>query len=541
MRRLSLSRNWGFLVCAGVPLAISGCAWIPPGGERAEFLEPPPIDRTLATLGRRASHDSLDAWPGDHWWRRFRSPSLDGIIDAALNDSQGLAKAHDRLRAADAAAKVEGARLLPWLDSDAGMKQLRYAEHGTVASYNPALAGAEKTSSVLNPLALRYELDFWGKNRAALEAALGDAAAQYAELAEVRLVLVAAIARAYIRAASLARQLDRATGMVALRRELVQQAQSRVRSGLDNAEAVERARADLETANKREAATHSLLVIQKNLIARLMARGPDATVSLFAGKVPAYPEPFPLPAKLPIELLAHRPDLAAAMHRAEAAARRIHVTKAQFLPSIDLTAVAGLEASVFTKNASNLLGLLFSGGALNYTIAPGLHLPLFEGGRLRGQLEARRAEYDEAVDLYNDTLLDAARQVADGISSIKHTKSIVDSQHRLVDAKRTELKLAKGRMRDGLNDRREILSLDHALAEQQFVSEALEADHLVALVDLIQALGGGYATGIDLPRPYIGAEDSMSGLESLTPVFGSEGVVPTVSPVPQHETAEIRP
>jgi outer membrane protein TolC len=96
------------------------------------------------------------------------------------------------------------------------------------------------------------------------------------------------------------------------------------------------------------------------------------------------------------------------MHRAEAAGEQIHLAKAQFLRSIDLAvATAGLEASVSTKKVGTLLGLLFRGSDLNFLVAPGVHLPLFEGGRLRGQLAAARSQYDEAVELYNEVLLHA--------------------------------------------------------------------------------------------------------------------------------------
>src|SRR5262249_21270855 len=155
--------------------------------------------------------------------------------------------------------------------------------------------------------------------------------------------------------------------------------------------------------NQREAGARELLVFQQNLLARLIGDGPDATEDFFSARKAAIPAKAVLPAHLPIELLAHRPDLAAAMHRAEAAAEQIHVAKAQFLPSIDLTAAtAGFEASVFTKNISTLSSLLFRGSDLNFLVAPGVHLPIFEGGRLRGQLAETRSRYDEAVELYNE-------------------------------------------------------------------------------------------------------------------------------------------
>jgi NodT family efflux transporter outer membrane factor (OMF) lipoprotein len=538
MRRFQ-PQNWLFFAPgAGFVLLLSGCAWMPPGGEHAEFMEPPPMERTLSEASRQGAATAVNAWPDDQWWRQFRSADLDRIMDIALRDNPGLKKAYDRLIEAGAVADVEGARLLPWLDADAEGKQTRFAKHGVVAAYNPALGGVEVTVASINPLSFRYEFDFWGKNRAALEAALGEAAAAQAEFAEARLLLTTAIARSYIRGVALAQQLALAQEMVALRHELLRLAETRFRTGLDTDDAAKQAAVELEIANKRAAGTRDFLVVQQDLLARLMGEGPDATQNLFGGKTVIIPARIPLPGHLPIELLAHRPDLASAMHRAEAAAERIHMAKAEFLPSVDLTAVGGLEAVAHTKNVDTLLGLLFRGSALNYAITPGVNLPLFEGGRLRGQLAATRAEYDEAVELYNETLLDAVRQVADSLDNWKETRTILEAQSRLLNSARGELNLTHVRLRSGLNDRREVLTSRDAVLDQQYALKGLEVDHLFAMVDLTQALGGGYANGVDLPRPQLAPEQSLSGLETLTPAWSLETLAPTLLPPSRNGGAE---
>ncbi|MFZ3324616.1 MAG: efflux transporter outer membrane subunit [Methylocella sp.] len=538
MRRFQ-PQNWLFFAPGlGFPLLLAGCASMPPGGERADFQEPPAMEHTLSEASRHGTATAVNAWPEDEWWRQFRSPELDRILDIALRDNPGLKKAYDRLNEAGAVANVEGARLLPWLDADAEGTQRRFAKHGVVAAYNPDLGGAERTVASINPLSFRYEFDFWGKNRAAFNAALGEAAAAEAEFADARLLLTTAIARSYIRGVALAQQLALAQEMVALRRELLRLAETRFHTGLDTDDAVKQAAVDLETANKRAASTRDILVVQQDLLARLMGEGPDATQNLFGGKTVVIPARIPLPPHLPIELLAHRPDLASAMHRAEAAAERIHMAKAEFLPSVDLTAVGGLEAVVPTKNVDTLLGLLFRGSALNYAITPGVHLPLFEGGRLRGQLAATRAEYDEAVELYNETLLDAIRQVADSLTNWKETRTILEAHSRLLNSARGELNLTHVRLRSGLNDRREVLTSRDAVLDQQYALKGLEVDHLFAMVDLTQALGGGYANGVDLPRPQLAPEQSLSGLETLTPAWSLETLAPTLLPPSRNGGAE---
>jgi len=499
---------------------------MPPDVQRAEFQDPPPMERTLSQAGQKVEAAAAEKpWPNEQWWRQFGSPDLDQLMEIASQDNPGLKKAYARLNAAQGVSQVEGARLLPWWDANNRFQTLRYAEHGVVAAYNPDLAGVTKTADFLNPLVLRYEFDFWGKNRAAFDAALGEAAAEQAEFAHAWLVLTTAIARAYIRGVALAQQVALAHQMVLLRRELLQVAETRFRTGLDTDDVVKQANIDLETANKKEAGTRALLVLHQDLLAQLIGAGPDSTQNLFTGKRVAIPAKISLPPHLPIELLAHRPDLAAAMHRAESAAQEIHVAKAQFLPSVDMeVATAGFEASVFTSKIGDLAKFLFRGGALNYVIAPGIHLPIFEGGRLRGQLAVARSSYDEAVDLYNETLLHALQEVADGLINWKETGSILDSQGRLLTSARDEVNLTSVRLRTGLNDRREILASQNALLDQQYVLDGLAADHLFAMIDLIQALGGGYSNGIDSSRPHLAPEAALSGLETMTPAWGLDSL-----------------
>ncbi|MDD5412141.1 MAG: efflux transporter outer membrane subunit, partial [Methylobacter sp.] len=344
-------------------------------------------------------------------------------------------------------------------------------------------------------LSLRYEFDFWGKNRAALEAALGEAAAEKTEQAEVLLQLTGTIARSYIHGRALRQQLDLVHAMIELRRNLLSMDETRLRLGLDSAEPGKQATIELEQLNKREAGLRDQLDLQRNLLARLIGKGPDSTQNLFIDTA-ISPERIRLPAKLPLELLSHRPDLASALHRAEAAAQRVEVAKASFLPTIDLAAFAGLNALRLTKGGSSLANLLFSGSSFSYGVAPGLRLPLFEGGRLRGELSAQRAEYDGAVELYNETLLRAVQEVADSLSRWRETRSILEAHGRLLSAQHEDLGLAQVRFRSGLDDRRAMLTHQHAVLDQEYALKTLEADQLVAMVDLMEALGGGYVNDL---------------------------------------------
>lgn len=500
------------LTVLGVSAALAGCTPTTQA-DRAQFIEAPRMERTIAASGVvSAGRDR--SWPREEWWRGFKNADLNRIVDKALSDNQNLRKANDTLAEADAVVRVAQARLLPALQADALFRQSRVPFRGVVASYNLGQGDLYKTSAFLTPLVMTWEVDFWGKNRAAMEAAIGEAAAQEGELEQTRLLLTAGVVRAWARGYAFAQQAQIASELTRLRRELRTLAETRYRTGLDTLDGVAAAQANEETAIRREATTNAALALQQDAIARMMGEGPDAAQGLFAGKKGLSPALPPIPKHLPIELLAHRPDLAAALRRAEAAAQRIHIAKTMFLPSLDLSAAAGLEATTTTtRNLDRLSQWLFDGRATGFAILPGVRLPLFQAGRLAGNLDVQRTEYDQAVDSYNETLLQAAQQVADALANMKRANTEYAAQQRFVRANQAQLDLAGIRLRDGLRDRRELVQERVDLLEAAFAQRSLEGERLVAAVDLFQALGGGYSDGPDPAAPKPAPED-----DPITPV-----------------------
>ncbi|MDF0650075.1 MAG: efflux transporter outer membrane subunit [Nitrospira sp.] len=468
--RPTLSRSSASALGLLVLVAVTGCEWwIPKGEPPATYLEPPELQETLEEVTHR-----LHQWPDeDRWWDQFHNAELTRLIETALRDNPGLKVASARLREAQGLARVEGARLLPFLEADASLTYERISQHGVFAALNAETAGQRILLGMINPLTVRYEFDFWGKYRATLDAALGHAAAEEAERAEVRLRLTTGIARAYFRGQALQQQLELVHAIVELRRRLRMLAETRSTLGIDNDLAVKQAIADYEAAVTRQAAVHDHLDVQRNLLARLMGTGPDDGRHLVTVAGATIPEQMPVPEHLSIGLLVHRPDLAAALYRAYAAARVVKVAKTQFYPTIDLTAFVGFNALTFTKGADKLANFLFSGQSFSYGLA-------------------RRAEYDTAVDLYNDTLLDALREVADSLSAWQATREMLASHQRVVASLSEDWRLANVRVVSGLDDDREGLRHRYPVLEQEYALRALESDQLVAMVDLIEALGGGY-------------------------------------------------
>ena len=293
--RAMTARRLRIALGIGCALFLGSCAWIPEGDPPAEYLEPPEMKETLAEVTSR-----LQQWPEDRWWEQFGNPELNELIETAIKDNPGLKLASARLRQAEALVKVEGARLLPFLEADASLTYERLSQHGVFAALNPEVAGARFMLGIINPLSFRYEFDFWGKNRAMLEAALGHAAAEEAEKAEVRLRLTTGIARAYFRGQALQQQLNVVRALVGIRRDLRKLAETRYRLGLDNDQPVKIAVADYETAFKRQAGVRDQLDVQRHLLARLAGKGPDEAAHLFTKPMVAIPGQIPAPDHLSI-------------------------------------------------------------------------------------------------------------------------------------------------------------------------------------------------------------------------------------------------
>jgi NodT family efflux transporter outer membrane factor (OMF) lipoprotein len=190
-----------------------------------------------------------------------------------------------------------------------------------------------------------------------------------------------------------------------------------------------------------------------------------------------------IPDVLPSELLGHRPDVVAARWRVEAASRDIDASKASFKPSINLSAIVGL--------ASAGLSDLFSSDALLGLAGPAISLPIFDGGRLRSELDASDADYDLAVAGYNQSLVGALHEVTDALQSARSLDQQIDSSKRARAAAQSAWDLAQARYRAGLGTQLDVLSAQRPLLQLDQQLAALQAQRLNATVELDRALGGG--------------------------------------------------
>jgi NodT family efflux transporter outer membrane factor (OMF) lipoprotein len=258
----------------------------------------------------------------------------------------------------------------------------------------------------------------------------------------------------------------------------------RVDAGLDTAAELKQATARASQARADIEATDEAIGLTRNALSALIGAGPDRGLTIERPRI-ATPRSQGLPADASIDLIGRRPDIAASRARVEAAAQRIKEAKAAFYPNINISALVGLS--------SFGLGNLFSGGSSFGSVSPAVSLPLFHGGALQGQYRGRRGQYDEAVALYDASIIKALHETADAVTSQKSLASqLAQSRSALADFEAAH-GLARQRYQHGLATDLDVLSAEEGVVSARLQVAQLESRAFTLDVQLIRALGGGFS------------------------------------------------
>jgi NodT family efflux transporter outer membrane factor (OMF) lipoprotein len=452
-----------------VALALTGCASI----DSAQ-----PAQRVIDVASLGAKQGATD-WPRQDWWQRYDDAQLAALEAEGLAGNPSLAVAQSRIAKAAASAGVARSALFPRVDGSGAVAYQRYSENYI---FPPPFAGSWDTDNRLT-VDFNYEIDFWNKNGAALQAALSRAQAVAADAEAARVVLTTNIARAYFNLQRLFAQREVSRTAILQREEVVRLTSQRFAAGLDTKVEVKQAEAALATVRTELAQYDDAVASVRHQIAALVGAGPargDAIVALDAGRLPRTE----VPAAVPLDLIARRPEIIASRWRIEAAGQDIEVAKAMFYPNVNLVAFIGLNSIGLSKLLEASSGIA--------GVAPALHLPIFEGGRLNANLREREADRDVAVGIYNQAVIDAVRDVADALSSVGQLTRVAAEQARARAATTDAYNLAVIRYKAGLGNYLTVLTAQ----TQQLVQDRLDADLKARAyeldVNLARALGGGY-------------------------------------------------
>lgn len=428
------------------------------------------------------------AWPSQHWWTNLGDPQLNALIDEALHGTPDLDIATARARQAIAAAQAQDAERLPSVKGTASYAGIRAPE-----SVLPAPTGGRYSAVKYLSLSFSYDLDLWGGQRDAWEAALGQANAAEVDRQAASITLSTNVARAYSNLAHAFVARDLARDELDRSQHLFQLSQKRMDAGLDSKVQLQQTQTQVASAKQQMAAAEQDIASDRIALAVLLGQGPDRGQSLLRPHA-LKPGALTLPSNLPAELLGRRPDIVAARWRVEAASKSIDSAKTEFYPNVNLGAMVGLAA----LHASDVL----KAPSRFFQVAPAISLPIFDGGRLRANLAGKDADYDLAVAQYNKTLVNALGEVADDLGKLRSLEQQIGDQREARDIAKSNFDLAMRRYGEGVGNYLDALSVQQQLlvAERQLAS--LDAQRIDLSVQLVQALGGGYQPdSTSLPAP----------------------------------------
>lgn len=468
---------------APIALLLAGCVAAPDAGPKPELRS---ADSVAAQQSLPGSAEAR--WPQDGWWRDFGDAQLGALIEEGLQGSPDVASAAARYRKARGMVLEAWGGLLPTLDAEgsAGVdrRSLNTGFGEGIKQFLPR--GWKETGQV--SANLDFELDIWGRNRAALAAATSEARAAEIDARQARLILSTGIALSYFELAQLFEERDVRQAALNIRLASEKLVNDRMANGLETRGSLRQAQAEVATARASLTAAEQAIALRRNQIAALLGAGPDRGLAIDR---PALTEtdPAALPDDVTTDLVGRRPDIAAARARAEAAASRIRVARADFFPAIRLGALIGLQ--------SQGLDRLFETDSTYGNAGPAISLPLFRGGELRGRYRYARGTYDEAVADYERAVIEAYREVADIVTSQKLVGEQLTEARTALEASEEAYSIARLRYQGGLSSYLDVLAVEDRMLQARLAVASLDADARALEINLIRALGGGFGNGAD--------------------------------------------
>jgi multidrug efflux system outer membrane protein len=452
-----------FLLCISITVLLGACAIT-----RSPM---PPAPGMPANWSEASAADAV-ALTRD-WWRGFGSAELAALIDAALQANPDVAIAAERVRQAEAQVRVAGASLFPAVNFGADTSHRETHPHG---------GNWSGSSSSDASLSVSYEIDLWGGIAAGRRAAEWALNATRFDQETVRLTLIAGVANGYFQLLSLRGRLVVARENLVIAERVLKVVDARTRFGAVSA---------LDLARQQSA----VLALRASIpVLELQERQTLFALAILTGRPPegfdtagpplgALSVPRVNPG-MPSELLVRRPDLASAEAQLAAANANIAVARAALLPSISLTGSAGLASNV-------LINFLHAPTAI-LAVAASLSQTIFDGGRLRAQLDSSKSRERELVESYRKAILAALSEVEGALASGGRTAAQEMLQAQVVEQARVALRLAEVRYREGADDLLTVLDAQRTLFQAEDQLAQVRLARLQASVGLFKALGGGW-------------------------------------------------
>jgi len=465
MRRLFL------LTC--VALALGGCT-VGPNYVRPA-VDTPPSWRMTDAQAKDVANTA--------WWGQFDDPVLDNLIGAALRENLDLQIASARVDEFSGRYGFVRADLFPQVGANAAAGRQRTTEE-TGNALSPGFNSTLNNYSAT--LGATWELDVWGRIRRATEAARAELVGSEEGRRAVILSLVGSVAGSYVNLRDLDRQLEIAKETAKTRGDSLGIFKLRFEGGFTSEVEYVQVKSQYEEAMAVIPAVEKAITLQENALCVLLGRNPGP---IPRGKTIDQLVLPSIPAGLPSDLLARRPDILQAEQNLVAANARIGVAKAAYYPAISLTGFFGV--------ASTDLSNLFTGPAQVWSYSAPITMPIFTAGKIAGNVQASEAIQRQALAGYRQSIQTAFREVDDSLSDQARTREQLAAQARQVQALQKYVELAQLRFDNGYTSYLEVLDAQRTLFNVQLDYTKNQGVLFQALINLYKAMGGGWVTEAD--------------------------------------------
>ncbi|MGD9355186.1 MAG: efflux transporter outer membrane subunit [Chromatiales bacterium] len=428
------------------------------------------------------------------WWSLFDDPILDRMIETALRNNKDVRLAAERVLEFAARVDISRAGLYP---------QLGYQAAAGRSKSNVPGRGQSTDDNFLATLNVGWELDVWGRVQKATEAERARLLAAEEGRRSVILSLVSSVATSYIRLLNLDEQLRIARKTVYSRRETLRLFQLQFQGGVVSELEVSQVRSELELAKTLVPQIEREIALLENSLSILLGQNPGPITRSRNFNKLSLP---PVPAGLPSELLERRPDIRAAEQQLVAANALIGVARTQYFPTISLTGLFGF--------VSDELSDLFDSSSDIWGYDAGLLGPIFDGGRIAGNIRATEAAQRQAVIAYQQAVQTAFREVDDALIQNRKAREIVTARKRQLDALRDYARLALLRYDEGQVSYIEVLDSERRLFDAELSYAINRGDVYIALVNVYKSMGGGWVTKAEQTANTIDGTKERSGEQS---------------------------
>jgi NodT family efflux transporter outer membrane factor (OMF) lipoprotein len=470
-----------------------------------DFIRPAVTSPPAATNTSIVANLAVDRQVAFNWWRAFGDPVLDALENEALAGNLDIQEAGTRVQRSRAALRIAGANSGPRASAAASYMRERGSPKGILgltgarAPASDSAGGADPFGTTTLPgengspsydlfqvgIDASWEIDLWGKNRRNREAARADAQASFFDQQALRVSLSAEVARVYATLRGAEAKLDilkRNRDTVLRSLEIARQRQQ---LGAANRLDAATAAAQLSTIESAIPAAERDAAAARNALALLCGKEPHALdVLLHSGDTELIAVPAELAGGLSSELARARPDILSAEAALHAATARIGVAKADFYPGVSLTGSFGTQA----LGLSDVVGW----SARQFIVGPALHLPLFENGRLKGQLELVKADQKAAAIRYRATVLRAWHEVDDALETVRMERARYAGTQSGVEQSRIAVHVSQRRYQSGATGYLDVLIAERAELEREVALADARTAHAVAVTNLYKAFGGGW-------------------------------------------------